>query len=357
MEKLRIAIIGQGRSGRNIHGAFFSSEANDFCEVCAIVELDAQRREIAKKEYPGAVILEDYADLYNMDNIELVVNSTYSNDHYRITKDLLSHGKNVVVEKPMARNRYECDDLIKCAKDNNVVLAVFQQSFLAPYYKKALEVCKSGVLGKIKQVNITYNGFARRWDWQTLQCKMAGSIFNTGPHPIGLALGFLDFDENAYVAFSSRDTLITSGDAEDYAKIIITAPNKAAVDIEMISTDAYPESVLKVIGSKGTFRTTFVSYEMKYIVDGENPERPVVFDSLKTEDGTPIYCSEELITHEEKGEFSGTAFDIGTKSFYQMMFDRIRNNVPLEITPEMAARIVGVIDEIHAKNPLPLIYG
>ena len=356
MKKLKVAIIGQGRSGRNIHGAFFSGEKNNVCEVCAVVELDPARRDLAAKEYPSAVILEDYKDLFNMNEIELVVNATFSQDHYAITKDLLSHGKNVLVEKPMARNRYECDDLIKCARDNGVVLAVFQQTFLAPYYLKALEICKSGILGEIKQINITYNGLVRRWDWQTLQCKMAGSIFNTGPHPIGMALGFLDFDEHAYVAYSSRDTLLTSGDAEDYAKIIITAPGKATVDIEMISTDAFPEDTLKIIGSKGTFKSTGTAYTMKYIVDGENPVREVVFGALKDADGMPVYCSETLITHEESGAFDGTAFDIGTASFYEMLYERIRNNKPLEVTPQMAARIVGIIEEVHAKNPLPLIY-
>ena len=40
MEKIKIAIIGQGRSGRNIHGKFFKSESNTFCDVVAVVELD-----------------------------------------------------------------------------------------------------------------------------------------------------------------------------------------------------------------------------------------------------------------------------------------------------------------------------
>ena len=144
MKDVRVAIIGQGRSGRDIHGAFFKSEANKNFEVVTVVELDPQRRERALAEYPGCTAIEDYRELFGRDDIDLVVNATYSNDHYAITKDLLSHGCNVLVEKPMARNYYECDDLIKCAKDNGVTLAVFQQTFFAPFYVFAKQLCESG---------------------------------------------------------------------------------------------------------------------------------------------------------------------------------------------------------------------
>ena len=33
MKKLKLAIIGQGKSGRNIHGAYYLSEANKYYDV------------------------------------------------------------------------------------------------------------------------------------------------------------------------------------------------------------------------------------------------------------------------------------------------------------------------------------
>jgi predicted dehydrogenase len=208
----------------------------------------------------------------------------------------------------------------------------------------------------VEQVNLSYNGFVRRWDWQTLQCKVAGSIYNTGPHPIGLALGFLDFDEKAYLAFSRLAVTHTEGDAEDYSKLIITAPGKAVVDIETNCLDAYPEKLLKICGTLGTFVCNPTSYELKYIVDGENPARPVIRESLKNDDGMPAYCGEKLVIHEESGEFEGTAFNSAVSAFYDMLFDKIAHGVPLKITPEMASAIIGIIEQAHAENPLPVKY-
>ena len=129
-------------------------------------------------------------------------------------------------------------------------------------------MAKSGKLGDIKQINIRFNGFSRRWDWQTLQCELAGGVYNTGPHPIGIALGLLDYAKDTKVVYSKLDCALTSGDSDDYAKIILTAPDKPVVDVEISSIDAFSDYNIKIMGSKGTYKCTTAEYKMKYIVDG-----------------------------------------------------------------------------------------
>ena len=355
-KKLRIAVIGQGRSGRDIHGKFFKREENDIIEVKYVVEQDARRRARAEEEYPGCRSLASYEELFGHDDIDLVVNASYSDLHYSITRDLIEHGFNVVVEKPFAATRLECDTLISLAKRHGVTLAVFQQTFLAPIYVETKRVFDSGRLGDIKQISVRYNGLARRWDWQTLLSRVAGSVYNTGPHPIGIALGLIDFDPDARVVFSRLDTALTSGDGEDYAKIIITAPHKPVIDVEINSTDAYSGYNVKLQGSLGTYKCNTAGYEMKYVTPGENEERPVVFESLEDEDGYPKYCSEQLITHEERGDFAGSPFDVAVEAFYRQVHGVITAGTPMTVTPEMAADIISVIEAVHAENPLPLKY-
>lgn len=354
MKKLNLAIIGQGRSGKDIHGKYYRSDDNIFYNVKYVVDADEHRRKVAQEIYPGCKTFADYTELFALDDIDIIVNASYSEMHYSITKDLLLHGKNVLVEKPFGRTRYECEDLIKTAKEQGCVLAVFQQTFLAPFYVFAYDVMKSGKIGEVKQISIRYNGFARRWDWQTLQKKCAGSTYNTGPHPIGMGLGFLDFDKETRVAYCKLDTAITSGDADDYAKILIEAPRKPIVDIEISSIDAYSDYMLKLQGTKGTLKATPAKYEMTYICDGENPAQPVVEGFLQNESGEPIYCKEKLIKHVESNDFNGTAFDIGTAKFYEQLYYNITEGRAMTVTPEMAADVISVIETVHAKNPLPL---
>ena len=354
MKKLTLAIIGQGRSGRDIHGAHLRSEQNELFEVAYIVEADEGRRARAKEEYPGCSVLADYRELFDIP-VDLVVNASYSEMHYPITRDLLLHGKNVLVEKPFGRTRYECEELMKIAEDKGVVLAVFQQSFLAPFYSFTYDLMKSGKLGDIVAIDIHYSGFSRRWDWQTLQKKCAGGAYNTGPHPIGLALGLLDFDPDTRVAYSKLiSSPMTSGDADDYAKILLVADGRPSVDIEISSLDAYKPYVIKLQGTKGSYTTDIASYKMTYIVEGENPEMPVTDTFIAKEDGTPSYCVETLVKHTEEGSFDGDAFAFASAVFYRQLYERIAHGTPMTVTPEMAARVISVIETVHAENPLPV---
>lgn len=351
MKKLNIAIIGQGRSGKDIHGKYLLS-GQELFSVKYVVEFDERRKRISEKLYPGCKALGSYKELFDFKDIDLVVNASYSEMHYAITKDLLQHKCNVLLEKPFARNYYECDDLIKTAKENNAILAVFQQTFFAPYYNFTENLIKSGVLGEILQISIRFNGFSRRWDWQTLQKRMGGSAYNTGPHPIGIALGLLDFDENVKVLYSKLDTALTSGDAEDYVKMIMTAQGRPVVDLEINSTDAYSDYNIKLQGKRGTYICTPTWYKCNYIVEGENPVMAVVEGSLQDEEGNPLYCFEDLKTHEESGEFNGTAFDVGTQKLYENLYDVIANGKELIIKPEMSRQIINMIEVLHAQNPL-----
>ena len=185
---------------------------------------------------------------------------------------------------------------------------------------------------------------------------MGGGVYNTGPPPLGFALDLLDFDPEAKAAFSKLFLGATSGDAEDYAKIILTAPGKPVVDVEISSINAYANYNLLIHGSKGTLKTTTGAMDLKYYIPEENTPRPVQYETQKWEDGVPTYCRDDLKMHEEHYDFSGTAFDAATHDFYEMLYNKLTKGTPMEVTPEMAARIVNVIETVHGQNTLPVMY-
>ena len=352
MRKLRVAIIGQGRSGSEIHGAYFLSEGNNNVEVVYVVDELEIRRERASKVY-SCPMLSDYRELFDKkEEIDLVVNASYSQFHYSITKDLLCHGFNVLVEKPLARTSYECYDLIATAKKHNVIVTGFHQTLITPSFLEIKEIIDSGKLGEVFQISLKYSGFARRWDWQTMQGFLGGSVYNTGPHPIGFALDILGFDPETRVAFSKLDRALVSGDAEDYAKIILTAPGKPVVDIEISSMDAYSDFQMKFQGTMGTLKSTSKGYSVKYIIPGENPDQELYREPMKDDKGLPKYCGEKLVIHEETEVYTGTAFDVAVRAFYEMVYNKLTKDEPMAITPEMAAHVINIIEVVHGQNPM-----
>ena len=352
MKKMRVAIIGQGRSGRNIHGDYFLRDINDRCEVVAVVEKDEQRRGWAKDEF-NCDVYEDYTELFGRDDIDVVVNASFSQMHYAITKDLLQHKFNVLVEKPFSRTIYESMDLIRTAKENGVIVTAFHQSLYSPAYKKVREVIESGILGEVYQINLLYSGFARRWDWQTLQSYCGGSVYNSGPHPVGQALDLLGWDKDVKLAFSSLSRNLTSGDANDCGKLILTAPNKPFIDIEVNAVDAFAgQYTFKIFGKYGTMIASNGKYSIKYIDPTKLDEKPVIKESLRSPEGKPIYCSEKLDIIEINENIDGSVFIEAVHDFYKQLYAAIMDGKELEITPEKAAMVINIIEQVHAENPL-----
>jgi hypothetical protein len=161
MKKLNLAIIGQGRSGKDIHGAYYRREDNQYYNVKYVVDADAHRRELAKENYPGCEVFADYRELFEIKDIDVVVNASYSEMHYSITKDLLAHGFSVLSEKPFGRTYYECMDLVRTAQRNQVTIAAFHQTLFTPAYRFVKETIESGKLGEIVCNNDTAYSYVR----------------------------------------------------------------------------------------------------------------------------------------------------------------------------------------------------
>lgn len=353
MKEYRIAIIGQGRSGRNIHGAYFRSAANKGrFKVVAVAEWLEDRRARAAEEYPGCTVYPDYKGFFGRDDIDLVVNASTSEQHVAVTLDLLEHGFNVVCEKPLAKTAAEVDMLMAAAEKSGKLFNVFQQSRFAPYFTKVKEIIASGVLGRIVEINIQFNGFSRRWDWQTLQSFNAGGLSNTGPHPLDQALNLLDMYDGMPNVFCKMDRVNTYGDANDYCKLILTAPGKPVIQMDVSSCDAYPVFTYKIMAKNGGLKGSMTDIDWKYFKPEEAPEQKLIRTPLSQADGTPAYCSDKLTWYEEKWNAKDSgAFTNAVDSYYTMIYDFLTDGKPMAIMPYQVRQQIAVIEECDRQNP------
>ena len=362
MKVIKTAIIGQGRSGRDIHGRFILTVPEQF-KVVAVAELLPERRERAAREY-NCPVFKDYRELFKLRDIDLIINSTFSHLHAPITLDILKAGFNVLCEKPLASSVKDVDRLIAAAKKSRKVFAVFQQARCASYFNKVCDVINSGALGRIVQISIAFNGYGRRWDWQTLQSYNGGSLLNTGPHPLDQALVLFGKGMPEVRCFMDRAN--TYGDAEDHVKLILSGKGHPLIDLEISSCCAYPRETYHIYGTRGGMKASAGgTAEWKYFKPEEAPPRKLIREPLAKPDGTPAYCGEKLTWHEEKwppevdpaaagkaGYSPATAAtsDMGIM-FYNALYESIMNGAPLKVKPEEIRRQVAVIEECRRQNP------
>lgn len=354
MKKLNVAIIGQGRSGYSIHGKYLLSEnGKSLFNVVAVVDYAEDRRKKAAEEF-NCDTYSDYRELFKRDDIDFVVASTFSNERFPVVLDLLEHKLNVVAEKPFSKYSMDCERMIKASKENGVMLSVFQQSRFAPYYERVKEIIESGILGEIQHISINFSNFARRWDWQCSQRMYGGEMLNTAPHPVDQALDLLNSDDMPNV-FSVLKRINNTGDAEDFVKLILTLPGKPLIEIEVNHCDAYSDHIYRVCGSKGSLRSTMSEIKWKYYDDKPIPE--LILDPIRGADGIqPAYCSETLEWHEKEEKLNGTAFDVGTKKYYNNIYNHLLNDEELIVKPEKVLQQIRIMELAHAQNPMEVIY-
>ena len=376
-KKLKIAILGQGRSGRDIHAENMRHERlKDKFQIAAIAEPLEKRRERAKNELGGfgCEILSDYTELFGKagtgkpgeGGIDLVVNAAPSHLHAPITLDLLNHGFNVLCEKPFAKTAAEVDAMIGAAAKNGRVLTVFQQYRYFDAYKEIKRVVGSGVLGRIVQMSFQSSGFFRRWDWQTLQEYTAGSLYNTGPHMLDMLLQLIGFDGMPDVK-CYMDRVNTFGDAPDYVKLIMSAPGKPVADLEISACNPYPKFQYSIQGEFGGLCGNDSHLDYRHYVRETAPERHLTRAPIEKPDGTPAYCSEELEWVEESWDRDSAAAKAGaqnipgapglepTVSYYEMLYGHMVNGAPLEVTPQQVRQQIAVIEECHRQNPMSML--
>ena len=357
MKRIKVAILGQGRSGRDIHGSCLLKMQDRFI-IAAVVEPLEERRTRAEKEYVCDVY-EDYKALFGRKDLDLIINAAPSHLHVAITRDLLEQGFNVLCDKPVARKAAEVDLLIDAAAKTVKLFAIFQQSRFAPYFLQVKKVIEEGKLGRIVQISINFNGFARRWDWQCLQEYNGGNLLNTGPHPLDQALQLLGTDSMPEV-FCCMDRANTFGDAEDYVKLILKSPGRPVIDLEISSCCAYPSFTYNVQGANGGLKGSMEHIDWKYFIPSEAPERKLIRSPLAKEDGTPAYCTEQIKWYEESWDIPAVEknlFEVTAGRFYEMLYKVFSEKAKLLITPEQVRQQIAVIEECHRQNPLSLDNG
>ena len=354
MDPIRVGIIGQGRSGRDIHAVYLASVPGQY-KIVAVADPLQDRCERAEKEF-GCASTTSYRKLLQRDDLDLVVNASPSHLHVPITKEALRKGHNVLCEKPLARRAREVDALVAAAAKSGKLLAAFQQSRFAPYFEQVRKVIQSGLLGRIVMIKVAFNGFARRWDWQTLQACNAGNLLNTGPHPVDQALMLFDEGLAMPKVWCKMDRANTWGDAEDHVKIMLWGDGRPTIDLEISSCCAYPKYTYQVYGTYGGLTGDTAHIEWKWFDPAQAPAQHLIREPLPG----PSYCSEKLPWQQDAWDQPtevANLFHHMSGRFYDCLHKTLTEGAPLAVTVEQVRRQIAVIEQCHKQNPLSPLEG
>lgn len=341
MKKIKAGIAGFGRSGMYHHCKSMGKLSEKY-DIVAVCETGDDRRKEAERDLKCRVY-KDFNKFVQDEEMELVSIATPSYLHTKHTVAALNAGKNVVCEKPLSDNVSDVDKMINAAKKQGKVFAPFQNRRLDPLFLKTKEVVDSGILGKIVEVKIIWQGFHRRWDWQALKKFKGGTLNDTCPHAIDWGLQFVPEKDTCKV-FCQLEKTLTCGDADDHVKIVLKGKKSPLLDIEVTACSAYEqEEKVLIMGTRGGLKASSNELWWKYCKPEALPERilPAVARTAERK-----YDREDIEWKEEnwKVPADSTFFSV---VFYDKLYRTLTKGAPLVITPESARRVIWVIEECH----------
>ena len=146
MKVTKIGIVGIGA----ISGIYLENLKSmyDNLEVVAICDLVREKAEKAQEQYNIPKLYDTMYELFEDDEIEIVLNLTRPYEHYGVTKAALEAGKHVYSEKPLAASLEEGIELVELARKQGRMLGGAPDTFLGAGLQTCRKLIDDGFIGE-----------------------------------------------------------------------------------------------------------------------------------------------------------------------------------------------------------------
>jgi predicted dehydrogenase len=189
--KLRVAVVGCGAVATIHHLPALS--LSEHAEAVVLVDADARRARALAERFGVKDVASDYGDLPGQ--VDAAIVALPNSLHAPVSIELLRRGVHVLVEKPMAVNVRECDEMIAAAQQGRTVLAAGLDFRFFDSSLWVRDLLRDGLLGDLRRFEM-HQGVIPRWPFATdfmLRKEMAGGgvLADFGVHVLDLLLWWL----------------------------------------------------------------------------------------------------------------------------------------------------------------------
>ncbi len=147
MTTTKLAVAGLGYWGPNLARNF-----DELAELTWLCDLDPEKLALFSRRHPQASLTSRFDDLLEDRTLDAVVIATPVVTHADLARRALAAGKHVFVEKPMALQAGEAEELCALAEERELVLMPGHLLLYHPAVNKLKELIDSGELGEIRYV-------------------------------------------------------------------------------------------------------------------------------------------------------------------------------------------------------------
>jgi len=251
--RVRFGLIGYGLFGAHHARAIERCAA---AELVAIAVPSAASRQRAIADHPAVIVLEDYRQLLERSDIDVVSIVAPNQLHSQLARDSFMAGKHVLLEKPMALSVSACEELNAVARQQHRMLAVGHELRLSSLWGGVKELIEAGEIGRPLHVLIELSRFPYRQGsqgWRYDLSRVGSWILEEPIHFFDLARWYLAAAGEPtaiYAAGNSRQP--EHPELRDNFSAIVHFPGGAYAVISQTLAAFGHHQTAKVTGTEGT---------------------------------------------------------------------------------------------------------
>lgn len=258
---MNYALIGCGRIAVNHIKAALNNKLN-IVAVCDVLP-EAMETLLAKFDLQNDTSIKRYTDYKQMleeNDITLASIATESGIHAEIALHCIDKGVNLIIEKPMAMNMADAEEIIRRSDEKGVKVAACHQNRFNVAIQELRHAVEGGRFGRLSHgsIHVRWNrneGYYTQAPWRGTWAQDGGCLMNQCIHGIDL-LRWMMGDEVEEVYGVTRQQFHDYLEAEDVGLAVVKFKNGAIGTIEG-TTNVYPknlEETLYLFGETGTVK-------------------------------------------------------------------------------------------------------
>ena len=252
-KKIRFAVVGAGNIAQVAVMPGFSHVEN--AELVTIVSSDPEKREELGKRYglERTYSYAEYDELCRGGTIDAVYIALPNAMHREYTERAAGAKIHVLCEKPMAHNAADCEAMIRVCDEHRVKLMIAYRLHFEQANLKAIELVKSGAIGKPRIFSSEFTQQARPGDIRTQADMAGGALYDTGVYCINAARYIFRDEPIEVTAFLTRGTDPRFTQVEEMGAVLLRFPEGRLAQF-VTSQGASSVSTYRVIGTSGDLR-------------------------------------------------------------------------------------------------------
>lgn len=298
-------------------------------EAVAVCDVDAARRQTAVEDWPGIRAYSRASDMLRCADLDLVAVVTPHNTHGKLALQCLNAGVGVICEKPMAVTSKEIKAMLQVVRKKRLFLSTFHNRRWDGDFMVLRDLInEEKLIGRVFRIETGFYGYGPQPDWWRADKKISGgSIYDWGAHFTDWILNLVPEPVDWVSGYQVKNKTWKGYTNEDHSEYTLRFKGGCTATLTMSNLSMSGRPRWRILGEQGAIEDSGGKFRVESMIKGRR-------------------MSTEVDYLESTGYM-----------YYQNVYDHLLGRADLVITPESAARVIGVLEAANtsaARQSVPV---